>query len=205
MAPKILAFLGSPRLGGNTDILLSTLLDAAKAAGAEVEKVPLARLCISPCLECGGCDQTGECILKDDMTPLYRSIYRADILVLASPMFFYNITAYTQALVERAQASWVRKYLLKKGPPAGKEPRGIFLSVGATWGPRLFEGAIRVVRYFFDAIYAHYEGGLFYRGIEKKGAIREHPKALKEAQALGEALGRGLAVDKWPLDRRQVP
>ncbi len=205
MAPKILAFLGSPRPRGNTDILLSTLLEAAKEAGAEVEKIPLARLCISPCLECGGCDHTGECILKDDMTSLYRAIYGADVLVLASPIFFYNITAYTQALVERAQASWVRKYLLKKPPPADKEPRGIFLALGATRGPKLFEGAIRVVRYFFDAFYARYEGGLFYRGVEKKGAIAEHPQALKEAQALGEALGQGVDPLNWPLNRLRCP
>ena len=205
MAQRILAFLGSPRLGGNTDILLTSLLEAAKEAGAEVKKIALARLCISPCLECGGCDHTGECILRDDMAPLYRDIYRADVLIVASPMFFYNITAYTQALVERAQASWVRKYSLKKGPPAEKEPRGIFLALGATWGPKLFEGAIRVVRYFFDAFYAHYEGGLFYRGIEKKGAISEHPQALKEAQALGKALGQGLPPKSWPLNRRLTP
>lgn len=202
---KILAFQGSPRLGGNTDLLLESFLKGAREAGAECEKINLYRIQIKPCLECGECDETGECVIPDDMKEIYPGLDAADIIVVASPIFFYNITSYTQALVERSQARWVCKYVLKKELPGGKTKRGIFLSLGATKGKRLFEGVQRVIRYFFDAIYASYEGGLFYRGIEKKGAIREHPTALKEAYELGLAVGKGEKPENWPLVRDKCP
>ncbi len=202
---KILAFQGSPRLGGNTDILLEAFLTGVKEAGASAEKINLYRLQFKPCLECGECDQTGECVIPDDLKDIYPKIDAADVIVVASPIFFYNVTSYTQALVERAQARWVCKYVLKKAPPYGKEKRGVFLSLGATKGKKLFEGVQRVIRYFFDAVYAKYEGGLFYRGIEKKGAIKEHPTALKEAYALGLSIGQGLPPEDWPLVRESSP
>ncbi len=188
---EILSFMGSPRKGGNTDILLDALLGGAASEGARTTKIRLASKKISPCIECGGCDETGECILKDDMEEIYPAIARADILVLASPIFFYNITAYTQALVERSQACWISKYVLKKGALGGKKRKGIFLSVGATRGKMLFDGALRVVRYFFDALDADLAGSLLYRGIDKKGEIKKHPSALEDARSLGKALAAG--------------
>lgn len=189
--PLITGFMGSPRMGGNTDILLDTLLAEAAAHGAETERVVLAGRDITPCIECGGCDETGVCVLNDGMTPLYEKIEDSDVVVLASPIFFYNITSFTQALVERAQACWIGKYRLKRGPYGGKMRRGIFLSIGASRGKLLFDGVLRVVRYFFDATDATFDGALLYRGIEKRGAIREHPAALKEARALGALLAEG--------------
>ncbi len=200
---KILAFQGSPRKGGNTDLLLDAFLKGAKKAGANAEKIYLVRMRITPCLECGQCDQTGRCVIEDDMLWIYPKIEEADLIVISSPVFFYNLTAYTQALIERAQAYWIRRYILKKPPPQGKERIGLLFSVGATKGPRLFEGMIRVVRYFFEAIYTQYEGGLFYRGIEKKGAILKHPTALNEAFRLGKSLR--LPPSKWPLVRKLSP
>ncbi|NDY43477.1 flavodoxin family protein [Dissulfurirhabdus thermomarina] len=187
----VLGLAGSPRRGGNTEILLDALLEGAAGAGAAVERVRLADKKISPCIECGGCDATGVCVLDDDMTPLYDALAAADAVVLASPMFFYNITAFTQAVVERSQACWVGKHVLGRGPLGGKRRRGFFLSVGATRGARLFEGARLVVRYFFDAVDADPTGALLYRGIEKRGEIRRHPAALDEARAVGARLGAG--------------
>jgi len=205
MGLKILAFQGSPRKGGNSDLLLEAFLEAARGEGASAQKIYLCEKRISPCLECGGCDNTGKCILKDDMSDLYQAIEEADILVLSSPIFFYNITAYTQAFIERAQAFWVRKYVLKKPPLREKERLGLFFALGATRGAKLFEGAIRVVRYFFDAVYARYEGGLFYREVEKKGDVLKHPKALSEARHLGRLVGKGISPDQWPVNRSSAP
>ncbi|OAG27484.1 flavodoxin family protein [Thermodesulfatator autotrophicus] len=202
---NILAFQGSPRLGGNTDLLLDSFLNGAKEAQARVEKINLYRVQIGPCIECGECDETGECVIPDDMKEIYPKIDAADVIVVASPIFFYNITSRTQALVERSQARWICKYVLKKEPPYGREKHGIFLSLGATKGKKLFEGPQRVIRYFFDAVYARYEGGLFYRGIEKKGAIKEHPSALEEAYKLGKVVGQGAAPEAWPLVRDPSP
>lgn len=188
---QILGFMGSPRLGGNTDRLLGALLAGAEGAGATVQRIPLVAKKITPCMECGGCDDTGVCVVEDDMTPLYGLIADADVVVVASPIFFYNITSRTQALVERSQAYWNRKYVLKKGPLGAKRRRGVFLSLGATKGKMLFDGVLRTMRYFFDAIDADFAGALLYRGIEFKGAIEEHPTALKDAWALGRLLAEG--------------
>ena len=194
---KILAFQGSPRFGGNTDLLLSAFLRGAEEAGAEVRRYDLYRMDYKGCLECGGCDRTGECVLEDDLTPVYTDLLDSDVIVLASPIFFYNLTSRTQALVERAQALWVRRYVLKNLSP--RDAHGLLLCLGATRGRKLFEGVQRVVRYFFDAVGVTYRGGLFYRGIEKRGAVREHPTALSEAKALGRAVAGGLPPENWPL------
>ncbi len=182
---NIIVFSGSPRKGGNTDLLADAFVAGASSHGANVEKIRLIELKYSPCIECGGCDETGKCILKDDLTAIYPKIESADVVVLASPMFFYNITANSQALVERSQAFWVRQYVLKQGEIGGKRRQGIFLSAGATKGKLLFDGSLRVMRYFFDAIGGDLAAALLIRGAEKKGEIKEIPGALETAKRLG--------------------
>ncbi len=187
----ILIVNGSPRKDGNTDILTYTLLESALEHGASAEKVRLVKLKLKPCLECGGCDETGRCILKDDGNELFDKIADAHVLVVASPIFFYNITSITQAMVERSQACWVKKYLLKQGPWGGRRRKGIFISVGATKGKMLFDGVVRVMRYFFDAVDADYEGALLYRNTEAKGAIKRNVHAMDHMKELGERLAKG--------------
>jgi len=182
---KIIVFSGSPRKRGNTDLLADAFVAGATSQGADVGKIRLIELKYSPCIECGGCDETGKCILKDDLTTIYPKIENADVVVLASPMFFYNITANSQALVERAQAFWVRRYVLKQGEIGGKRRQGIFISAGATKGKLLFDGSLRVMKYFFDAIGGDLAASLLIRGVEKKGDIKNLPGALKTAEQLG--------------------
>ncbi len=191
---KIIGFMGSPRFGGNTELLLDAMLDGASSTGAETRKYRLYSMKFSPCIECGGCDETGVCILKDDFTPVYDELESADWIVVASPIFFYNISSMTQAVVERSQACWVRKYVLKK-PAAGGVPKGLFLSVGATKGKLLFDGVKRVMKYFFDAVGAEFSGSILYRGVEKKGEIASHPTALSEVRRAGELMARGEPLD----------
>ena len=178
----ILTFMGSPRHGGNTDILLGELIEAAMIHGADVEKVNLYDIDITPCIECRGCNKTGVCILDDDMANLYVRLEEADVIVVASPIFFYNITSRTQALVERAQALWIKKYVLRKDVKKTRRI-GIFLSLGATKGKRLFDGVMMVMKYFFDALDVDFKGALLYRGIEEKGAIKEHRKAIEDVRS----------------------
>lgn len=185
---KVLAILGSPRRQGNTEILLDALIDGAIKHGAEVEKLVLCDYTISPCIECNTCSSTGECAIADDMQNIYPKLLTADIIVVASPIFFYSVTAITKAFIDRSQALWARKYLLRQIPFTKKTRCGYFLSLGATKGKKLFEGATLTMKYFFDAIDARYCGGLFFRGIEGKGDIKHHPSALQEAGDLGKSL-----------------
>jgi multimeric flavodoxin WrbA len=186
----VLGIFGSPRRGGNTDILLEEALKGAEKEGAEVERIHLTDFTIIPCKECHGCDQTGQCVIQDDMQKIYPKLLNADIIILASPIFFYGISAWAKALVDRCQALWARKYLVKD-PSLGKEGKkrkGFFISVGATKGQRVFEGAILTAKYFFDVFNAEYVGELVFRGVEAKGDILKHPEALQQAFEAGRRL-----------------
>jgi multimeric flavodoxin WrbA len=184
---KVLGIYGSPRKNGNTDQLLNKTLEAAQSAGAEISRIYTRHLKISGCLECGGCDETGKCVVDDDMQSVYPLLEEADIIFLASPIFFYGVPAQAKALVDRSQASWSKRILEKtseqrKTYDSGK---GYLIAVGATQGENLFEGTILTVKYFYDALDMNYEGGIFFRKLEHKSAVQEHPETLQEAANLG--------------------
>ncbi|MBM4287654.1 MAG: flavodoxin family protein [Deltaproteobacteria bacterium] len=190
---KILGIWGSPRVGGNTEILLDTFLKGAAAGGGEVEKVELRKLKISPCLEIYKCFETGECPIKDDMLHLYPKLLAADVVVLASPIFFYGLTAQAKAMVDRTQAFWARRYVLKQDFP-GQERQGVLLSTAATKGKHVFVGARLATYYFFDAINVRYAAEILVREVDEKGAILQRPEVLAEAEELGRRLGQGEQV-----------
>jgi multimeric flavodoxin WrbA len=188
---KVLGIMGSPRRKSNTDILLDKALEGAKAAGAEVEKVLVSKLKISPCLEIYACRKDGNCSIKDDMQLLYEKIMETDHIAFASPIFFYGITSQAKAIIDRCQALWIRKHVLGMGKEDNRVRRGVFISVGATQGKKLFDGAVLTVKYFFDAVGVKYSGDLLVRGVDNKGQIEEHPVALEDAFCLGQELVLG--------------
>jgi multimeric flavodoxin WrbA len=188
---KVLGIMGSPRRRSNTEILLDKALEGAREAGAEVEKVLVSKLKISPCLEIYACLKDGDCAIKDDMQLLYKKLLEADHIIFASPIFFYGITSQAKAIIDRCQALWVRRHVLNMGREDKRVRRGAFISVGATRGTKLFDGAVLTVKYFFDAIGVKYSGDLLVRGIDNKGQIGEHPEVLDDAFRLGQELVRG--------------
>jgi len=188
---KVLGIMGSPRRKSNTEILLDKALEGAREAGAEVEKVLVSKLKISPCLEIYACLKDGNCAIKDDMQLLYQKLLEANHVVFASPMFFYGITSQAKAIIDRCQALWVGRHVLGMGKEDNRVRKGVFISVGATQGKKLFDGAVLTVKYFFDAIGVKYSGDLLVRGIDKKGQIEEHPAALEDAFLLGKELVLG--------------
>ena len=190
MTVKVVGVYGSPRKGGNSDLLLDSALRGAQATEAEVGKVYVRNLNISGCLECGGCEKTGTCVVEDDMQDIYVLLDEADAIILSSPIFFYGFTSQLKALVDRAQALWCRKKirLADKDERSRSRGRGYLIAVGATRGKNLFMGVELIARYFFDALDKEYGGGLFFQGIESKGAVRAHPTMLQKAYVLGEKL-----------------
>jgi multimeric flavodoxin WrbA len=184
---KVLGIYGSPRQGGNSDILLDKALEGAVAAGAEIQKIYVRDLAISGCQECGGCDQTGSCVIPDEMDNVYPLLWEAEIIFLSSPIFFYGIPGPAKVLIDRSQALWSKR-MLEKSPDERKRydhGRGFLIAVGATKGKNLFEGVELTAKYFFDALDKSYEGGLLFRAVEGRGAILEHTTALQEAYDLG--------------------
>lgn len=184
---KILGIYGSPRKKGNTDQLLDRALEGAEAAGAEATRIYARELQMSGCIECGGCDKTGQCVVKDDMQTVYPLMEEADVIFLASPIFFYGMTAQVKALVDRTQAMWAKR-MLKKTPEERKSfdsGSGYLIAVGATRGKNLFEAIQLEAKYFYDALDMSYEGGIFFRCLEKRTAVEKNPETLQEAFNLG--------------------
>lgn len=207
----LLAIHGSPRKNGNTEILLDYFLNSLKKDIFYFEKIRLSEIKYTPCIECGKCEITGECILEDDFKELYVKILKADFLVVATPIFFYNHTSYIQAFYERFQAFWARKYILKLSHPFNKTPKGILFCIGATKGKKLFSALIRSFKYALDTIYGTYLGGVFIRGINKKGEIFKHPKYLKMVETIAEQIStlKSEEIIKFPeklgLNRSVAP
>ncbi|TKJ46455.1 NADPH-dependent FMN reductase [Candidatus Aerophobetes bacterium Ae_b3a] len=187
---KVLGLFGSPRRGGNTDLLLEEMLRGAQSRGAEIERIFLSDWDISGCRECRRCEITGNCVIQDQMQKLYPKLLQADYIILASPIFFYGVTAQAKRVIDRCQALWARKYILKKTSVQEESARrkGWFLSVAGSRGEKVFQGAILTVRYFFDALNVEYAGSLTFRGIDGKGAVRKHPNALKEVFKAGRRM-----------------
>ena len=184
---RVLGIMGSPRIKGNTDILLDEALRGAHSQGAEIEKLIVDKLNIAPCREYYGCFRDGNCVIRDDMDDIYPKLLSAEGIIVASPIFFYGLTSQIKALIDRCQALWARKYILKQDLPDATR-RGAFIAVGATRGKSLFDGSVLTVKYFFHAIGIKYTDELLIRGVDERGEIKEHPGSLSEAFELGRRL-----------------
>lgn len=194
---KILAIYGSPRRKGNTALLLKQAVRGARDAHATVEEIVLRDLKISPCLEIYGCRETGRCVIQDDFQPLYDKLLGCQGLLLASPIFFYTVSAITKSMMDRCQSLWVKRYWIEKTPFGKKEfsRKGLFISVGATKGKRLFEGVQLTVRYFFDTLDMELWKCLLYKGLDFEGDVLEHPAYLDEAYKAGADLAKALSPE----------
>ena len=186
----ILGLQGSPRLKGNTNYLLELFLDAARQKGAHAQKIDVARLNISPCTGCGNCERKGFCIIKDDdmASVIYPLLRRADVVVLASPVYFYNVPSVLKALIDRSQALWSRKYKHGLDDPMRGHRKGFMLSVGATKGKNLFDGMVLTAKYFFDAIGAQYVDMLGYRRVEEIGEMEKQAGLTDDVAGLLEKI-----------------
>jgi arsenate reductase len=185
----VIGFQGSPRKRGNTSFLLSAFMQALEKLGAQTRIIDVAQKNIIPCREYVVCEKKGYCPIDDDLkSEIYALIRQAEVVVLASPIFFYNMTAQLKAVVDRCQTFWARKYKLKLADPAKRTKRGFFLSVGATRGKNLFEGLQLTAQYFFDAIDARYAGSLTYRNIEGPKDMAKHPTVNEDVEKAAAAL-----------------
>jgi arsenate reductase len=195
-----LGFQGSPRKKGNTYFLLSAFMEAMEKLGAQTRIIEVAKKNIIPCKEYVVCEKKGYCPIDDDIKhEIYHLIRQAEIIVLATPIFFYNMTAQLKAVVDRCQIFWARKYKLKLTDPAKKTKRGFLLSVGATRGKNLFEGLQLTAQYYFDAIDASFEGSLTYRNIEGPKDMAKHPTVYEDVAKAANSLLKPLLGRKKVL------
>jgi multimeric flavodoxin WrbA len=191
---KITAIFGSPRRNGNSSLLLQKAVAGAKTKGADVTEVVLRDLKISPCLEIYGCKKKGHCVIQDDFQHIIKEVLSSDGIMLASPIFFYTVSAHTKIFMDRCQSLWVKKYWIDGVHPKNwtVKRKGMFISVGATRGKKLFDGALLTVKYFFDVLDTELSKTLLFRELDFKDDVLKHPEMLAAAFHSGQKLARDL-------------
>jgi len=192
MPIKILAFAGSPRRHGNSEILLDWVLASmSEDRDIRMEKVVLTEADINPCRGCNACEALNKCIQRDGMDIYHDKIIEADCIVLSSPIYCMGLAAQVKALVDRAQVFRSRKYVLKLPvvPPERKGKRlGVFLSTAGQKWNYVFDAAIPSVKCFYHVIDIR-DADIRYlmiNGVDEKGAIEHHPTAQADAANLGK-------------------
>ncbi len=189
MIIKTLGISTSPRINGNSDLLLHEALAGAESAGSHIEYIHLSDYNISPCIECNACYTTGTCEIQDDFQQLLKKMLDADRLVFATPIFFMTVCAQAKMLIDRSQCLWVNKYILKKQLITPKrDRRAMVIAVGGSKSTKQFESIRLTMKSYFDVLQINYVTNLFINKVEQLGEIQKHPSALKEAFRLGREL-----------------
>jgi multimeric flavodoxin WrbA len=182
---KVLVLLGSPRRRGNSAILAERIAGGAKAAGAAVETVYLHALAIAPCKACYACQKPKSkgCSIDDDMQPLYRKMLEADAWVIASPVYWFTMSAQLKLWMDRCLAFGAY----------GKKPfEGKRIALAMSYGGEdpFDSGCVNALRTFQDAY--NYVGaeivGMVYGSAMEPGDIRANRTLLREARELGKKL-----------------
>jgi len=185
MTMKLTAFLGSPRARGNTDTLAAQVVKGAKEAGLETETVALRKLQIRPCTGCEKCWKKGRpCVFDDDMAALYDTIAGTDILLFATPLYWYAPTALMKAFMDR---------LVPFNHPQGRpliEGKGAILAVAyEEEKPEVVEPLMRMFEMGFDYLGVRLLDRVVAPGVGPKGAILQKPEVLAQAYEIGRRLG----------------
>ena len=187
---KVISIMGSPRKNKNTDILLDNFTRGVKENGYTAEKVYLIEKKISPCIACGHCQKTGECILRDDMDEIYNLFDSGDIFVLASPLYFNSVSSFTKIVIDRCQKYFSLKFSLKEKYKNRENRKGIFISVGgAPYSHNHFNSCINVVDLFFKSIDVKYLGNYFVSGTDKL-PVWNRDEVLKEIYNIGKSINK---------------
>jgi len=196
MSIKVLGISTSPRIKGNSDLLLRRALDGAESAGASTEYLRLPDYKVSPCIECNACYVTGLCKVQDDYQQLLKKMLDADRIIFATPIFFMTVCAQAKMLIDRCQCLWAHKYVLKKElNTAGHDRRAMVIAVGGSRSKKQFECVRLTMESYFDSLQMLYAANLFVNKIDALGDIEKHPSALNEAYRLGSLLA---ATDSPP-------
>jgi multimeric flavodoxin WrbA len=193
----IAAVYGSPRRKGNTAALLRRAVEGAAGQGASVDEIVLRDYSISPCLEIYGCKKDGECVIKDDFQAVRDRILACRGLMIATPIFFYTVSAHVKLFMDRCQSLWVKKYWIDKTAFNQWTPKrsAFLIAVGATRGKRLFDGTLLTMKYFFDVFDMAFEESLLARGLDAAEDVQGCPELLESAYEKGAAFYRSLTKD----------
>lgn len=172
MAKKVLILSGSPRKNGNSDILCDEFMRGAKESGNEVEKIRIAEKNIGFCRACYAC-KNGECAIKDDMASVLQKMIDSDVLVLASPVYFYSVDAQLKTAIDRTVARWL-------------EVKNYYIVTAADGEEQAAERTIECFRGYADCVNGAKEMGIIYgMGVYEKGEIK-NTSAMTQAYEMGK-------------------
>jgi len=190
MSVKVLGISSSPRVEGNSDLLLRAALEGAASAGGRTEYVNLHDYSFAPCRACDACWQTGACRWQDDYQELYTKLVDTDRLIFATGIQFMGVCAQGKTLIDRCQCLWARTHVLKQpiSSEDERDRRGMAIAVGGSRSEKMFDAVRMTMHYFFDALQMKHSYNFFVNQMDAKGAIMEHPTALSEARRLGGLL-----------------
>ena len=178
MSKKVLILSGSPRKDGNSDILCNEFMRGAIESGNEVEKIRVAEKKIGFCTGCYACRNTGVCAIKDDMDEVMQKLIDADVIVLASPVYFYSIDAQLKALIDRTVCRWTEV----------KDKEFYYIMTAADSGIESMETTLACFRGYADCVEGAKEMGVIYgTGVYEKGEIKDK-KAMLEAYEMGKGI-----------------
>ena len=174
---KVLILSGSPRKGGNSDILCDRFAQGAVDRGNVVEKIRVAEKKIAPCSGCYFCrEHGGRCALNDDMGEILQKIIDCDVLVLSSPVYFYSICAQLKAVIDRTVARWTEI----------RNKDLYYIAVAAESDRDTLDTTLACFQGFAKCIDGYEEKGTLYgRGVTDKGDVRERPELMQIAYEMG--------------------
>ena len=174
---KVLILSGSPRKGGNSDILCDQFMKGAIEQGNEVEKIFIAEKKIAPCSGCYFCRKSGgRCALNDDMGDILQKIIDCDVLVLSSPVYFYSMSAQLKMVIDRTVARWTEI--------ANKDL--YYITTAAESDDDTMDATLAAMRGFAKCIDGYYEQGVLYgKGVSEKGEVVNRPELMQIAYEMG--------------------
>jgi len=185
----MLGISGSPRRGGNSELLLDSALAGGRAAGAEIDKIRLVDLAIAPIqeVEYDRVGDDGLSVIDDDLRAVCREIQACDSLILASPIFFGSLSGQMKVMIDRFQCVWISRHRLGHAPFPGRR-RGALLCVSAAHRTAFFGNARSIVGNFYSLINVEYAEELYCSGVDARGQVKDHPLCLERAFELGRKL-----------------
>lgn len=177
---KVLAISASPRENGNSDVLCNQFLKGAAENGNEVKKINLANMQISPCIACYGCRQSHQCVKKDDMAQIQQELILADVIVLATPVYFYSMNAQMKMMIDRCLPRY-REI---------KDKDFYYIITAADSQYSAADETIAGLRGYLRCLPGAKEKGIIYgTGTWDKGDVYQHP-SLEEAYEMGKTVGK---------------
>ncbi|MBA4370022.1 MAG: hypothetical protein C0418_00380 [Coriobacteriaceae bacterium] len=185
-SPLVVGLAGSPRRHGNSEQLLDAFLEGARGAGAEVRKIPVVELGLTPCRGCNACSSTGECVLRDRMSEIYGALDAADAVVVGSPVFFATVPGVLKVAYDRCQPYWARTHVL--GLPKPTRRPGALLLVRGGGDPYGFRSAVEPTKSVFAVLGLDMVGLLKVAGPDSPSDMGRRPEESEHARELGAAL-----------------